>query len=145
MAVPPWATGPLELIVHAEGHLRSGGDFDRRIALVGFDNAIEVSVSTYLALHPIQRGNRHYAKKNIEEWLTNYHAKLDFVDLALAERALDWGIERSHIVWAHQQRNDQYHGGLRGTPERHVLEVSRAAALWLFGVLFDVEDVSSPG
>jgi hypothetical protein len=50
--LPPWADGPFELIVHAEMHLRKGEDFDRRIALISFDNSIEVSITTYLTLHP---------------------------------------------------------------------------------------------
>ncbi len=58
IALPPWANGPFELIVHAESHRRNGDDFDRRIALITFDDAIEVSVTTYISLHPIQRGNR---------------------------------------------------------------------------------------
>ena len=33
----PWANGPFELLIHAEGHLLNGDDFDRRIALISFD------------------------------------------------------------------------------------------------------------
>ncbi len=71
-ALPLWANGPFELLVHAEGHLRRGDDFDRRIALISFDNAIEVSIATYLTLHPIHRGNRSYANVDVEKWLSNY-------------------------------------------------------------------------
>ncbi len=46
--LPPWAKGPFELLVHAEGHFIAGEDFDRRIALISFDNAIEVAITTYL-------------------------------------------------------------------------------------------------
>ena len=53
--LPPWANGPFELLVHAEEHLRAGDDFDRRIALIGFDNAIEITIAAYLSLKPIQR------------------------------------------------------------------------------------------
>ena len=41
--IPPWAKGPFELLRHAYEHLQKGDDNDRRIALIGFDNAIEVS------------------------------------------------------------------------------------------------------
>jgi hypothetical protein len=44
----PWMHGPFELIRHADGHLREGDDTDRRIALIGFDNAIEVSIDVYV-------------------------------------------------------------------------------------------------
>lgn len=136
----PWADGPFELLVHAEGHFRSGEDFDRRMALISFDNTIEVSITTYLALHPIQRGNRTYKNEEIEKWIRNYHSKLDFLDAELISRKLTWRIPKSHIIWAHEHRNEQYHGGSKGTPEKKTLQVVRGAALWIFGVLYDVEN-----
>lgn len=54
----PWANGPFELLVHAEEHLRLGEDVYRRIALIGFDNAIEIAIGSYLLLKPIQRGGK---------------------------------------------------------------------------------------
>src|SRR5437879_3130761 len=138
--LPPWATGPFELILHAEGHLRSGNDFDRRIALISFDDAIEVAITTFLSLHPIQRNNRTYSNTDLDKWLQNYHSKLDFLEVELKSRSLAWTVSRSHIVWAHDHRNEQYHGGNKGTPEKHVLEVIRRAAIWVFSVLFEVPD-----
>ncbi|WP_372156945.1 hypothetical protein ACCP96_15415 [Xanthomonas campestris pv. fici] len=74
----PWAYGPFELLLNAELHYRVGEDFDRRIAMVGFDNAIEVAITTYLGLHPMQRGNREYEREEIQKWLRSYHSKVDF-------------------------------------------------------------------
>lgn len=138
--LPPWSNGPFELLVHAEGHLRSGEDFDRRIALISFDNAIEVAITTYLTLHPIQRSGRTYPRADVERWLSNYHSKLDFYEAELATRSILWLVEKSHIIWAHDHRNEQYHGGHKGTPEKNVLKIIRDAALWVFSILFDVED-----
>jgi hypothetical protein len=139
--LPPWANGPFELLVHAEGHLRAGDDFDRRIALISFDNAIEVAITTYLTLNPIQRAGRSYPKSDVEKWLANYHAKLEFLDQELVTRQMLWEVERSHVIWAHDHRNEQYHGGQKGTPERTVLSLVRKSALWIFAFLFDVPDV----
>jgi hypothetical protein len=138
--LPPWANGPFELLVHAEGHLRAGGDFDRRIALISFDDSIEVAITTYLSLHPIQRGNNTYPVGEVEKWLNNYHTKLDFLGIELTLRGLGWKVDRAHIVWSHSQRNEQYHGGAKGTPEKDLLALARAAALWVFGTLFGVPD-----
>ena len=135
-----WATGPFELILHGEEHLINGEDFDRRIALISFDDAIEVSITTYLSLHPIQRGSRVYTKVAVEQWLQNYHTRLDFLDQELNARTLSWKVDRGDIVWAHNNRNEQYHGGIKGIPEKQVLELIRRAALWVFSVLFDVSD-----
>jgi len=138
--VPPWANGPLELIVHAEEHLRDGEDFDRRIALISFDNAIEVAITTYLTLHPIQRSGRAYPKSDVERWLGNYHSKLDFLETEAVSRGVRLGVTRAELVWVHDHRNEQYHGGNKGTPERVVLKIIRQAALWVFGFLFEVPD-----
>jgi hypothetical protein len=111
------------------------------MALIGFDNAVEVTITTYLTLHPIQRGNRKYDLDQVEKWLDNYHTKLDFLSAELGERKMVWEVDRSHVVWAHDHRNEQYHGGNKGTPEKKCLSVARKAALWIFAVLFDVPDV----
>lgn len=138
--LPPWANGPLELLVHAEGHLRSGEDFDRRIALISFDNAIEVAIATYLTLNPIQRGGRSYAKGDVDKWMTNYHTKLEFLEAEIAARGGSWKVAKANIIWVHDHRNEQYHGGHKGTPEKSVLKIIRDAAFWVFAMLFDVND-----
>jgi hypothetical protein len=43
-------------------------------------------------------------------------------------------------LWCHDNRNEQYHGGYRGVPEKRDLDIARRAALWIFSFLFDVED-----
>lgn len=141
MGLRHWAQGPFELICHAESHLRSGEDFDRRIALISFDNSLEVSITTYLTLNPVLRGHRSYPKVDVEKWLHNYHSKLDFLDDEIRKRTAAWLVPREEIIWAHDHRNEQYHGGSTGTPEKRVLSVIRTASLWVFGFLFDVPDV----
>ncbi len=140
-ALRPWAQGPFELIVHAEMHRRDGGDFDRRMALISFDNSIEVSITTYLTLNPIQRNGAQYRREDVDQWLKNYHTKLDFFTYELQRRSLMEEIEKSEIIWYHDHRNEQYHGGSRGIPEYRVLEEIRKAALWVFSVLFDVANI----
>ncbi|MBS3919962.1 MAG: hypothetical protein KG012_13865 [Deltaproteobacteria bacterium] len=101
-----------------------------------------MAITTYLTLNPIQRSGRTYPRADVERWLNNYHAKLDFLDYELASRGLTWAVEKSHIIWAHDHRNEQYHGGQKGTPEKNVLKIIREAAIWIFSVLFDVVDVN---
>jgi hypothetical protein len=138
----PWAYGTFELLVHAEMHRREGGDFDRRIALIGFDNAIEVAITTYLSLHPIQRGNRTYANADIDQWVVNYHTKIDFFLIEVASRQLQVVCEKADIVWYHEVRNGQYHGGGATVPQARELDGVRNAAFWIFNVLFDVPNVT---
>jgi hypothetical protein len=137
----PWATRPFELITHGEIHFRRGSDYDRRLALVSFDNAVEVSVTTYLTLKPIQRDGREYDKSDVAKWLRNYHTKLDFFLEENANRGLPEHQSKDVIVWYHDQRNEQYHGGSSGVPEQATLDGIRQSALWVFSVLFDTTSV----
>lgn len=136
-----WARKAFELLFHAESHLRGGKDYDRRLALISFDNSIEVSISIYLTLNPIQRGNKHYPKDDVEKWLKNYHTRLDFFSQEIKQRGLPEHKGKDQIVWLHEQRNELYHGSSAGVPELHTLEEIRAVALWIFSVLFDRSDV----
>lgn len=140
-SLKPWAYGTFELLVHAEMHRVGGGDFDRRIALIGFDNAIEVAITTYLSLHPIQRGIRQYARNDVETWTDNFHTKIDFFMVELQKRNVPCLCDKADIVWYHEVRNAQYHGGGATVPQGRELDGVRTAALWIFAVLFDVADV----
>ena len=139
----PWAARPFELILHAEIHYRSGSDYDRRLALISYDNSIEISITTYLSLNPIQRGNRTYPRANVEKWMNNYHSKLDFLALEIQQRGLPEYKDKAEIAWYHDQRNEQYHGGGFGVPEQHTLDEIRQVALWVFSVLFETADVGA--
>jgi hypothetical protein len=140
MPLPPWAEGPFELIFHAELHLRAGEDFDRRIAMIGFDNAIEVAITTYLSLHPMHRGGLAYPTADVQQWLNNYHTKIDFFEAECGRRTIGMVIEKGYIIWYHQIRNEQYHRGGNSTPNLSDLRGIRQAALWVFSVLYDVPD-----
>jgi len=139
----PWALGPFELILHAEMHYRNGEDFDRRISIVGYDNAIEVAIHTYLNLHPIQRQNKTYVKADVERWLDNFHTKMDFLETEVASRGVAVVCEKADFIWYHEVRNGQYHAGGATIPQERELEGIRKAALWVFGILFDVADTDS--
>jgi hypothetical protein len=139
----PWAYGPFEILLHAELHYRVGEDFDRRIAMIGFDNAIEVAITTYLGLHPIQRGNRQYPNADKERWLSNYHTKIDFFFQECVTRQIAIVGQQDEIVWYHEVRNGQYHVGGATVPQKRELDGVRAAALEVFAVLFDVADAEA--
>ena len=141
--MPPWARRVFELLVHAELHLLDGGDFDRRIALISYDSAIENSITTYLTMNQIHRKGKTYKTECVERWLKNYPSRLDFLEAEIEAREMQWVVDRSHIVWVHDQRNEQYHGSTSGVPEQEVLQIARDAALWVFSFLFGVVDEES--
>jgi hypothetical protein len=139
-ALKPWARGPFELIRHAEGHLKAGTDFDKRMALISFDNAIEVAITTHLRLHPSQRGGKTYPKDTVAKWLANYHSKLEFLfDEYLQNASLFLTVTLDEIIWYHSLRNDLYHAGNGMVPDEHNISGARNSALCVFSVLFDVD------
>ncbi len=137
----PWAYGPYELLLHAELHMRDGDDFDRRIAMISYDNAIEVAITVYLSLNPIQRQGRKYDKVKMDSWLKNYHRKIDFLMQEIKQRKIKCEITKEEIVWYHDIRNKQYHGGGNTIPQLRDLQKIRQIAMWIFSFLYDIENV----
>lgn len=140
-SLEPWSTRPFELIVHGEIHFRRGTDYDRRLALVSFDNSIEVTIAAYLKLNPAHRGGRAYPKEDISKWLRNFHTRVDFFLDENKNRELPEYKSKEVIVWYHDQRNEHYHGGGSAVPEQDTLEGIRQTALWIFSVLFEVPNI----
>lgn len=46
----PWATGPRELLRHGLELLHRGSEADRRLAMIIIDNAVELTIKTFLGL-----------------------------------------------------------------------------------------------
>jgi len=111
------------------------------MAIISYDNSIEVSIHTYLDLHPIQRLNREYKTDQIRIWLENYHSKIDFFIEEVSSRGLSLVCDKAEFVWYHKVRNGQYHTGDPTIPQGEDVEGIREAALWVFGVLFEIEDM----
>jgi HsdR family type I site-specific deoxyribonuclease len=135
----PWAYGPFELLKHAESHLAGNSDFDRRIALINLDNAIELSITVFLNLHPSQRQNQTFEKDRVSKWTTNYHSKLDFFEHYLTLKKSPTRVTRGEIIWCHEVRNTLYHQDGSTVPDVKSILRAREAALWVFSVLFDVD------
>lgn len=136
----PWAYGPFEILMHAEMHHLSGDDLDRRISMIGFDNAIELAITTHLNLHPIQRGGTEYKKEDVVKWSNNFHSKVEFFFAECRKRNIKANAKEDEVLWFHSIRNQQYHVGGATIPQQLALEGVRAAALEVFSILFDEKD-----
>ena len=134
----PWMRGPYELLKHASEHFIQGDDTDRRIALMGFDNAIEVSLEVFIRLHPRLRGHE-IRKDDVEKALRNFHEKITFLEKYAAENDEDIDLPISEILWFHSLRNELYHSGNGMVPEMHVVEDAQNAAIDVFQILFKVD------
>lgn len=136
----PWIYSPLELIKHAEEHQQLNRDFDRLIALIGYDNAIEVSISTYLQLHPSQRAGTTYRKEDVANWHTNFHTLLDFFYNEFLKGDFQAApIPKATLIHYHSLRNNLYHEGNSVVPSERDIEGAHVAALFVFSSLFHVD------
>ena len=135
----PWIYSPLELIKHAEEHQQANGDFDKHMALIGYDNAIEVSLSTYLQLHPTQRRGIAYATEQVKKWLINYHSLLEFFfEEFMKTSGQSPLIAKQTVIHYHNLRNNLYHEGRNFVPTERDIQGARSAALYIFSTLFNV-------
>ena len=135
--IPPWAQGPFELIRHANEHSSAKGDVDRRIALIGFDNAIEVCIDLFLSLHPKIRDGFELSKIETEKAKQNYHTKIELFFEYIQTNKIQINLKLEHVLWYHQLRNNLYHSGHGMVPEKHILIGAKAAACEVFFTLFN--------
>lgn len=136
---PPWARGPFELIKHALGHLESKDDTDRRIALIGFDNAIEVCIDVFIRLHPKLRKGIALEHEEVDKATKNYHTKIEWLDKYIEKNNIDSRISLEELVWYHSLRNELYHSGNGMVPEMHALYGIRDNAILVFSTLFQLD------
>lgn len=132
----PWTDGPRELLQHAADHLGLGEDFDRRIAMVSIDNAVELAIKTYLGLPERSRGSDGPGRKELEAASESFPTLLDMLDRFAADKLT--GIELGDVEWYHRLRNQLYHSGNGITVERARVEAYFQIALALFENLFGV-------
>jgi hypothetical protein len=140
--LPPWVQGPFELINHANDHLNRDGDIDRRMALIGFDNAIEVCIDVYLNLPQVIRDDIQVTRVEAEKAKNNFYLKADFLKRLFSEKNIPDSLPYNEIIWYHKLRNELYHSGNGMVPEVNALKGAKAAALLIFNALFDI-DISS--
>lgn len=137
--VPKWARGTFELIQHGQQHVDIGGDFDRRIAFISFDNAIEAAITTYLELNPSLRGGRIFLKEDVKRWTANYHTKIEFFCEHAEEHTSNSEIFSQDAIYYHGIRNEMYHYGKSTVPNFDDVYGIRGVALKVFSVLFDID------
>jgi hypothetical protein len=132
----PWTDGPRELLQHAADHLHLGGDFDRRIAMISVDNAVEIAIKTYLGLPERARGTKGPGRKEIEAASESFPGLLEVLDRHASEKLT--GVDLNDIEWYHRLRNQLYHSGNGITVEKARVEAYFQIAALLFENLFGV-------
>ncbi len=130
----PWTDGPRELIQHAVDHLGQGGDFDRRIAMISIDNAVELMIKTYLGLPKRARKTQGPSRRELETASESFPSLLDLLQTHAADKIVGLGLD--DIEWYHRIRNQLYHSGNGITVERSKVETYLQLSMTLFENLF---------
>jgi hypothetical protein len=138
--VDPWLQGPIEILQVANANYKSGTDTGRRQAVVGFDNAVEISVATFVNLHPRNRRGIMIPREQVEKGRgQNFHEKVEFLEWLVDSIGRPLGARPEDLVWYHDLRNRIYHAGNGVVPSLQNVVGSRTAALAVFRFLFDLD------
>jgi len=132
-----WESGAIELLKHAVGHLNLNTAFDKRIAFISIDNAVEIMVKTYLSLPKQFFGNERPSKKEINDCnnsFTNYLSLL----VKCADKKLI-GIDPGDIEHYHRIRNTLYHDGTGLSVDQEYLNAYFVLAKLLLRRLFNID------
>ncbi len=131
---PLWASGPTEILRHGLSLLLDDSDANRRIALILFDNAVEIAMQTYVGL-PKRVTGLTIDSKQRQEICRDFPSLLSFFEKK--SLVVESGVNLGEIEWLHGLRNTLYHNGNGLTVERSKVEFYGEAGRILIGALFD--------
>jgi len=133
----PWSEGPKELLQHAVDHLSGESDFDRRIAMISIDNAIELMFKTYLSLPNRNSKQSKPSRKQLEDTSNSFPNLLDLIEEFATDKLT--GVSLDEIEWYHRIRNQLYHSGNGITVEKAKVQTYLSLAKTVFQNLFEVD------
>lgn len=136
MPQAPWASGPAEILQHGLSLIKEDSDKNRRLAMLSIDNAVELTLKTYLGL-PRRVTGIHLPRSRFQEISENFPALLDAIEQHAAAKIQ--GIDLGEIEWYHRLRNELYHQGNGLTVEKQKVELYAQLAKQLFESLFEIE------
>lgn len=131
-----WASGALELLKHAEDHMKLDSSFDRKIAFISIDNCVELTLKSYLSL-PRRFWTETRPTRNELSGTNSFPVILDLIE-TYAEDKLD-GIEINDIEHYHRIRNTLYHQGTGLSVNEEYVQLYYSIARILLHNLFDID------
>ena len=75
----PWASGPGEILQHDINLLQKDTDANRRLAMLSIDNAVELTIKTYLGL-PRRVTGLSIRRKDFDEFSESFPKLLDALE-----------------------------------------------------------------
>jgi hypothetical protein len=130
-----WASGAVELLRHADSHIHLETAFDRRIAFISIDNAVETSIRTFLSL-PTSKSGVKVHRKDVDAVENSFPGLLNVFWTHAGPRLT--GIDEADIEHYHRIRNTLYHNGTGLSVDEQYLRAYRQIAVLLLKNLFGV-------
>jgi hypothetical protein len=131
-----WASGAIELLRHADSHIHCESAFDRRIAFISIDNAVETAVRTFLSL-PRTKSGVVVRRDDIEAVENSFPGLLALLWKHAGARLT--GIDDADIEHYHRIRNKLYHDGTGLSVDEQYLRAYRQIAALMMKNLFGVD------
>lgn len=130
-----WASGAIELLNHADSHMKENTAFDKRIAFISIDNCAETMIRTFLSL-PKTKSGIHVKKQEIDDAGTSFTNLLALLYKHASDQLI--GIDPGDIEHYHRIRNHLYHEGTGLSVDEQYLRAYRSIAGLLLKNLFNV-------
>lgn len=134
MTQNPWLSGCYELLEHGIEHFLSDTEFDRRLAMISIDNALELAVKTYLSRNlrvlNIKRKDYNNIKRDFSKLLS--------LILKVASNKIN-EQELSSIEHNHELRNNLYHEGIGITVNKEIVKSYSEEVISLISKLYEVD------
>ncbi|THI87101.1 MAG: hypothetical protein CAF41_007805 [Nitrospira sp. CG24A] len=134
-----WASGAIELLKHADSHVSLSSAFDRRIAFISVDNAVETMIRVFLSL-PKGKSGVSVPRKDFDEAENSFPKLLALLWTHGSSRLT--GLDDSDIEHYHRIRNKLYHDGTGLSVDEQYLLAYRQIASLLLQRLFAVASPS---
>lgn len=133
--IETWASGSIELLNHADERIKLNKAFDKRIAFICIDCAVETAFRTYINL-PESKRKIKIPYKEIDE-AGNSFPKLTELAFRYANNKL-YGVESTDIEYYHRIRNELYHNGTGLSVDDKALRAYREIANIILQNLFEI-------
>ncbi len=130
-----WASGAIELLRHADSHIELESAFDKRIAFISVDNAVETLIRTFLSL-PKSKSGVNIGRNALEEADNSFPKLVSLLFDNAPDKLI--GIDDADIEHYHRIRNKLYHDGTGLSVDEQYLKAYRAIASVLLENLFSV-------
>jgi hypothetical protein len=131
-----WASGAIELLKHADSHIKLESAFDKRIAFISIDNSVETAIRSFISL-PHKKSEVQFPFKEVDEAGNSFPKLVALMFKYASERVS--GLDDGDIEHYHRIRNQLYHNGTGFSVDERYLKSYRQIACILLQNLFGTE------